>query len=97
MGQGSNLGIQGDRIQTAHTEANTLLNEALNMMAKMAGKDYLHDNSQNQKWLHNSYRHCLGISYRIADFKNNIKHKGPFWILVISYIILQSFMHNNFI
>uniref|UniRef100_A0A670YBI5 Laminin subunit beta 3 n=1 Tax=Pseudonaja textilis TaxID=8673 RepID=A0A670YBI5_PSETE len=36
MGQGSNLGIQGDRIQTAHTEANTLLNEALNMMAKMA-------------------------------------------------------------
>ncbi|XP_013910019.1 PREDICTED: laminin subunit beta-3 [Thamnophis sirtalis] len=36
MGQGSNLGIQGDRIQSAHTEANTLLNEALNMMAKMS-------------------------------------------------------------
>lgn len=49
VGQGSNLGIQGDRIQSAHTEANTLLNEALNMMAKMAGKDYLHGNSPNQK------------------------------------------------
>lgn len=38
IGQGSNLGVQGARIQSAHAEANILVHEAWNMMAKMGGK-----------------------------------------------------------
>lgn len=38
MGQGSNLGAQGTRIQSVQMEANTLFKETLGMMAKMGGK-----------------------------------------------------------
>uniref|UniRef100_A0A8C6X8Z0 Laminin subunit beta 3 n=1 Tax=Naja naja TaxID=35670 RepID=A0A8C6X8Z0_NAJNA len=77
MGQGSNLGIQGDRIQTAHTEANTLLNEALNMMTKMAALETELQES-NSAFILKSDR-LKGLDKKVETIRDDISRQVAYY------------------
>ncbi|KAL7985366.1 hypothetical protein Chor_003936 [Crotalus horridus] len=77
MGQGSNLGIQGDRIQTAHTEANTLLNEALNMMAKMAALETELQESNNEFILKSA--RLEGLEKKVETIRDHISQRVAYY------------------
>ncbi|XP_063153517.1 laminin subunit beta-3 isoform X1 [Candoia aspera] len=77
MGQGSNLGAQGERIQSAHTEANTLLKEALNMIAKMGALETELQESNNA-FIRKSAR-LEGLEKKVETIRDHISQRVAYY------------------
>ncbi|XP_061488032.1 laminin subunit beta-3 [Rhineura floridana] len=77
MGQGSNLGEQGARIQKAHMEANILFKEALNMMAKMGAIETDLQDSNNAFILESAK--LAGLEKKVETIRNHISHRVAYY------------------
>ncbi|KAH0618918.1 hypothetical protein JD844_018460 [Phrynosoma platyrhinos] len=77
MGQGINLGAQGARVQNAQMEANTLLKEALNMMAKMGGIETELQVSNNALVLESAK--LAGLEKKVETIRDHISRRVAYY------------------
>ncbi|XP_007441788.2 laminin subunit beta-3-like, partial [Python bivittatus] len=75
--QRPNLGVQGARIQSAHTEANTLLKEALNMMSKMGALE-TEIRESNNVFILKSTR-LEGLEKKVETIRNHISQRAAYY------------------
>nr|XP_034978544.1 laminin subunit beta-3 isoform X1 [Zootoca vivipara]XP_034978545.1 laminin subunit beta-3 isoform X1 [Zootoca vivipara]XP_034978546.1 laminin subunit beta-3 isoform X1 [Zootoca vivipara] len=77
MGQGSNLGEQGTRIQNAHKEASTLFTEALSMVAKMGAIETELQDS-NSAFLLESAK-LAGLEKKVEAIRDHISRRVEYY------------------
>ncbi|XP_062999151.1 laminin subunit beta-3 [Elgaria multicarinata webbii] len=77
MGQGSNLGMQGDRIRNAHMEANTLFEEALGMMVKMGAIETEIQESNNAFVLESAK--LTGLEKKVETIRDHISNRVAYY------------------
>ncbi|XP_060087236.1 laminin subunit beta-3 [Heteronotia binoei] len=77
MGQGSNLGAQGTRIQSVQMEANTLFKETLGMMAKMGALETELQDSNNAIILESA--RLAGLEKQVETIRDHISHRAAYF------------------
>ncbi|KAJ6657932.1 hypothetical protein lerEdw1_001722 [Lerista edwardsae] len=77
VGQGSNLGAQGARIQSAHLEANTLIKEAWSTMAKMEAIEKEIQESNSAIILESAK--LAGLEKKVETIRDHISRRADYF------------------